>query len=581
MVVITEAQRKALFGEGVKWTPSGNGSVDFSVNQDQTDKANKGKNSVDTRVFGTKDQILNGDGTMRSGSKSLKKFNDSRQANIEFYKKVIEYTKNGRNGVLPYVEGMDQATYTSVKKWFEANYSDNRIIDAATKAINRINDDSSAIFGTYNRVRQDQGERNGKTARYTTGTVPGTNVKYIALFTMTDFNFSDAIKHGRLRQNGNTDTILGIDKSQRQKTGRVQDELPVTYDDGKVQNPNVAQNFSLNGMDGNKDHQRQQYGLNGEGGYSSVSQFIDKSVNYAAFVLRKEAFQPDFIIAAPSSSDFNRYYCTNLSRKINVPFVDEFYKRNVINVRFDGDKTPEEMMGKGFSPKDIADFESQVRNIAYNEIAWFIAEPVRNYIKEYWNVFGNISMQKSSCEKADFNSVADCMVSYIYQTITNNIDGDGVARHLVHNFLQKQAKLQRSGYDSRHIHQEIVNRIKSKMMRTFTPLMDQVQKLVMQYSDVLKERGYKLTFGTKRFKITSFKKQYRPFLQNVYVIADKELSNGNLQKRYENAKFLIFDEDINSGATLKLAIETLQEKLPGGTGQNLLCLVNGYSSSGF
>ena len=217
----------------------------------------------------------------------------------------------------------------------------------------------------------------------------------------------------------------------------------------------------------------------------------------------------------------------------------------------------------------------------WNEIAWFIAEPVRNYIKEYWNVFGNISMQKSSREKADFNSVADCMVSYIYQTITNNIDGDGVARNLVQNFLQKQAKLQRSGYDSRHIHQEIVNRIKAKMMRTFTPLMDQVQKLVMQYSDVLKERGYKLTFGTKRFKITSFKKQYRPFLQNVYVIADKELSNGNLQKRYENAKFLIFDEDINSGATLKLAIETLQEKLPGGSGQNLLCLVNGYSSSGF
>jgi hypoxanthine phosphoribosyltransferase len=52
-------------------------------------------------------------------------------------------------------------------------------------------------------------------------------------------------------------------------------------------------------------------------------------------------------------------------------------------------------------------------------------------------------------------------------------------------------------------------------------------------------------------------------------------------KQYRNAKFLIFDEDINSGATLKIVIDALEEKLPENTENNMMCLVNAYSASGF
>ena len=69
---------------------------------------------------------------------------------------------------------------------------------------------------------------------------------------------------------------------------------------------------------------------------------------------------------------------------------------------------------------------------------------------------------------------------------------------------------------------------------------------------------------------------------NVYIVADTNLNNnGELFKRYKNGKFLIFDEDINSGATLKCAIDALQEKLPNANNQNILCLVNAYSASGY
>ena len=43
----------------------------------------------------------------------------------------------------------------------------------------------------------------------------------------------------------------------------------------------------------------------------------------------------------------------------------------------------------------------------------------------------------------------------------------------------------------------------------------------------------------------------------------------------------IIEEDINSGATLKLAIDALKQKLPENTDSNILCLVNAYSGSGF
>jgi hypoxanthine phosphoribosyltransferase len=59
------------------------------------------------------------------------------------------------------------------------------------------------------------------------------------------------------------------------------------------------------------------------------------------------------------------------------------------------------------------------------------------------------------------------------------------------------------------------------------------------------------------------------------------MNNGELMKQYRNAKFLIFDEDINSGATLKLCIDALEEKIPDANEKNIMCLVNAYSAKGW
>jgi len=577
-IYINESRLLAL--EGIDWTRLDNGMLNLSVNQRKDNNSNKGANSVDTRVFGTKDDILNGKMLSKNGkpmgtSKSLSQDYASKKAAIDAYKIVINYITNGRVGKCVLPNGLDKITETAINKWLNSSFSDNRIIDLCKKSINRIESDYNRLSMTYDRVSNSDDNSNN-IARYITGIVPNTNVKYISLFSMTDFNFSDAIKHGTIRQNGNTDSLLGIDKDSREKdqNGNLK-QLDIRYDNSIT--PNIAQNFSLNGV---KDgHFKQQYGLNGGNEYSSVSQFLDKSVNYAAYALRKEGFSPDFIVSAPSSSKFNEYYCHNLSNKLGIKYISDFFKRNIINVRYaDG----EDLLSKGFSPKDVLEFESQAKNIAYNEIGYIVSEPIRNFIYDNRDIFGNISIESHSREKISLEEVFDCTMIYAYNTIIENLDGDNVSTHLVKNFLKEKNKLYNKQYDSRRIFNEVSIRIKTKIgIKVFNQLLMETMNLVQRYSDILKENGYKLRFNIKKFKITSFKKMFRPFLSNLYIIADGYMTNGELMDRFKNAKFLIFDEDINSGATLKIVIDALEEKLPEQSSSNLLCLVNAFSNSGF
>ena len=575
-IIINEAQLKYLI-EGVNWGKNSDGSVNLSINHNMSDKENMGTGNVDTRVFGNKNTILHGDSTKRKNSNSLYQTAEVKRATIQFYNNVITFINNGRNGNLEIPDNVEKQTVTAVNRWFEEGKSDNWIIDASKKAIARH--ENQPFIDTADRI---QASTDDKVARYKTGVVTGTNVKYIALFTMNDFNFSDAIKHGTLRQNDLTDKILGISQNDREigKNGSYK-ELDVTYDN--KYKPNIAQNFSLYNV-GDK-HYKQQFGLNGEGGYSSISQFLDKSINYAAYALKQENFHPDFIVAPPSSSKFNQYYCTNLSNKLGIPYTQNFFQRNMINVKMDGKNLEEEMTKNGFSQKDIFDFQTQIKNIAYKEIAYFISEPVRNLIKSYEPLFSNISRGYKERTKAPIDDVFDCLITYVYGTIIKTIENDGeniVEKHLVNNFLAKQNKLYTKSYDSMHLFKQISSLITLKIGKgVFNNCMAQTLQLIKQYSNTLKETGYKLRFNTKRFKVTQVPQMYRPYLNGLYIIADEYMNNGELMKQYRNANFLIFDEDINSGATLKLCIDALEEKIPEARQNNIVCLVNAYSGKGW
>lgn len=55
--------------------------------------------------------------------------------------------------------------------------------------------------------------------------------------------------------------------------------------------------------------------------------------------------------------------------------------------------------------------------------------------------------------------------------------------------------------------------------------------------------------------------------------------NNKLHSQCLNANFFVFDEDINSGGTLKLICDALQDKFKN-SDNNIMHLVNAYSNKG-
>jgi hypoxanthine phosphoribosyltransferase len=119
------------------------------------------------------------------------------------------------------------------------------------------------------------------------------------------------------------------------------------------------------------------------------------------------------------------------------------------------------------------------------------------------------------------------------------------------------------------------------MMKKMTAIVNTYEKIL------LSDKGYQLSY-CKKFKITDIDKKCRPYISNAYVVADKELAYAEddeldaLRSSLRGKYFLIVDEDMNSGGTLKLLIEALKDKPIefGGEGieniasDQITCLVN-------
>lgn len=590
IIKITESQychyinTTDILSEGVDFNYQ-DGNIDVSVNNRTDDKSNiSGNMWADTRVFGNKNDILNGDGTMGT-KKSLNQKYSERSSSARAYQEVINWVQNGRQGnVMSSIntDGVPKTTLTNInKKSLEfPNYSDNEIIQWASKNITDHSLENSVWKNTIDRANAAT-DAQTKVARYNIGIIPQTNVKFIALYTMSDFNFSDAIKNGNMRQNGNTDKLLGISSNQREKDGQIPNKIPVTYDNG-IQ-PDIANNFSLSNV---KDgHYKQQYGYNGEGGYSSITQFMDKSILYADYALKDVKFKPDYIITPPSSSKFNEYFCTNLSNKIGVPFIKDFFKRNVVNVMYNG-KMIDDMVGDGFTWSDIEKFKKDVKEMSYKEISYIVSYPIRKFVAEYFErYFKNVRVRKYSRSFVTSSHVVNYLITYGFKWILNNCT-DPLSINIISNIAKNRNTENTKAYDYNKLSRIVDDFLSNPQIRQEYDMASQMMyDETIKYSSSIIENGYKLKNTYEKFKISKIDKRFRPYLKDVYIVADKALTSdknrqGELLTQYQNGKFLIYDEDMNSGGTFKLVIDVLLDKLPNNSDNNLVCMANAYSSSG-
>ena len=559
--------------EGIEWS-NDNGTINLKINSKTDDESNgrktvRGVNSwADTRLFDEPKKIKT-----RVGN-----YLTPKQATLKYYQSIIDYINGGKqNPEIIYKTNVPEDILRDTEYYYSSNViSDEQAIALCNKAIQSYTNKIMPSTNLYNRADQAIQNSEDKVAKYKLGIVPGTNIKFIGLFGMNEFNLSDAIKHGTIRQNDNTDTLLGISPKDRVtlpsrgRGAQPKRRLPVTYDDGIT--PDIENNFSL--KDVPEYHQKQSFGFN-DVNYTSPTQFLDKSVMYAAYALKQEGFYPDFIVTAPSSSPFNKLYCTNLSNKIGVEYLPDFFKRNVLNVKYGDENTREKMRKIGISEKAIFNFENEVREQVLAELTHVIQEPLKKFFTErYAHMFSNISLGHYSREKYSIEDVYDCFKYYYFDELMKVFENNQLEKYIFEKGLPK--KETKKG-DAR-LYETIYQKIMRTMKKPFVAAVEETKQLMTQYAEQLRNNGYKWSGKYEKFKITKIDAHLRQFLKNVYVIADEEYLNEfqQLYSRYANGKFLIFDEDIDSGATLKLVIEALSEKLPNASDKNIMCLVNGY-----
>jgi hypothetical protein len=622
-IYIPESKIYTLF-EGVDVGKSGDGSMLFSVNNDTTDKGNRF--FADTRFFGKRGDIANGDGSYSPGANSYKNFEDEyakAYSHVKLYQTAIKIVQYG------WYNNAEQTLSSIQPSWPSVRAAVKRIVffdipkDLKLKklyaglqgATNKLN----ILQGTYDRINAKvKTGKPGRPARisddttiprYTLGKVPNTNVKLIALFRLYDFNFSDAIKHGSMRTNDWVEDFTGQKTSNIDKLGvgnSSKERTNIKYDSGIE--PDVASNFSLNGIytnpfdiNKNNGHYKQQYGYNDEN-YTTVAQFMDKSVMGAAYALKKENIDADYIIDAPSSSSFNHYYCTNLSNKTGIEYRQGFFKRNMLNVSVDEEK----MRKNGFSEAMIDRTKGAIKNAAINEITSYMTECVERFVDENFARLSSISSTKSSRVKVSRSLIIDVLRELSFYGLVSikkdNPNTTNLYKYLVNHFSQYNSGMSKSTrFNMPHIVNEISEVIRKWLSKKYQRLLADIDSIITRYEGILIKNGMKIS-NSKKLKAVDIDKRIRPYLKDFYVIADSEMAynkNGivdKLRASLINKHFLIVDEDMDSGATLYYLINALKQKElecgfldkrgPGRPRKNFIsddqitCLVNGIKIGG-
>lgn len=566
---------------------------------------------ADTRFFGTKNDILYGDNTLSKRTYSLSDLYHNMNILIAAYESAIKCIESG-NRFNPVISQCPSNTYSSIiRKMGDKSLSDEELIDYFNERIYVFKKQYDMSKAKYDRtMNADDGSK--LLPRYDVGVVPGTDVKVIALFKFNDFNFSDAIKNGELRQTKGTDDILNITPSERETNSKLygkgkgtNKKLKTSYDNGTV-TPDIATNFSLNANGNDKfgfgdDHYKQQFKSRGAYNsdaefnadskqvYNSVTQFMDKSILAARYALKNEGVKVDYILAAPSSSKYNHYYCVNLSRKLGIEYKPDFFSRNLINVQLD-----EGIYKAGLTTSIIENTKNLIKEAAITEISSLLMKDVKAFVKENYVYLSNISKVPHGREKIDADLVCEFIKHYSYYGLCNIHDSmpktSNVYMYLVNHFMDYvEIKQTKKDIDVNWIWKSILFVLKTKLSRKYQELLANLDRRIKICSNYLKAEngGWKLSY-CKKFKITDIDIKARPYVKNAYVVSDSELdAEDNLFEKYRNANFLMVDEDMNSGGTLKLLIEALKDQVVGHIGKRgrrgkikstqITCLVNAYT----
>ena len=599
IIKINKSQYKllseSLENEGGTWH-NGNGYVRLSMDNSQDDKSNQ---NFDTRTHLSKRQALYGDGTWGLGARAkgliyqrgviidkikmlqgILKYAETKDKNV-LYQPKFEALYKQFNNFVSTING--DTIYTSQnKKDKGVSQTIDDVIDGCHRQISISERLLDAIDAKYKRFMSLENDDDTAPAYYKGyvpqirefdkkgGVIPGTGIHYIALFYMNDFNFSDAMKHGKVRTSS---AMLQKANLGNETHPNPAYRIPAYYDDNN-ESPIISNNFSLNN---NNEYDPSL-------AKDSVSQFISqKALPYAVEALKNENFKPNYILPAPSSSKYNLYFCTRLSQMTNTPMLTDFFQRNVSNVIINGEDCVERMRKDHITEKDITQFTAAINDIAYTEIFVETIKPLRGFLNKYWELFNNIKWSNDPKAKPfTFKMMSNFIITYSWELLLTQIENEQNKNNVVLYFIKlfKNKVAPTKGVNNKQIKYDFVNKIlkQNGLFREYGAILKDVLSLMLKYSEQFQKQGWRIGGKYERFKITKCPESTRPYLKgsNIYVIASKYLVSGEanrLQEQMANSKFLIYDEDIDSGGTLMLLVDALRNVIPDCTDDQILCLV--------
>ena len=215
--------------EGLETNVGDDGKIHASITTSTDDKSNK---EVDTRLFGSRNDILYGDGTINS--MSLEEMITAYKFRMDVWNKIYMFIKNNPNIDFSSLDNryvsriigtdvtkLDGKVYNAIMRTFSKD-SYEEMLSNALNNYNKGAKEYSFLKDKYDRTFNDGSDfktSNGDNVkpRYYVGKVPSTNVKVISVFTMNSFDLSDILKHGQVRQSKVTDKMLGISQQDRGK----------------------------------------------------------------------------------------------------------------------------------------------------------------------------------------------------------------------------------------------------------------------------------------------------------------------------------------------------------------------------
>ena len=189
--------------------------------------------------------------------------------------------------------------------------------------------------------------------------------------------------------------------------------------------------------------------------------------------------------------------------------------------------------------------------------------------REAVDIFGKENIIDACCAIA---------CKFIDNTRNLRIDTEEILMHSLKTFFANSKFSLNNEY--KHLERIIQNVIFSRQFKDkFSSAVKECMSLFKLYSKKI-ESGARLRFTNESLKLANIDRRFRKYIKYVYIVKNDYLDRNGaaIKKSLANAKILIVDEDVDSGMTLKLCIDAIDEILPNKNNGQLKCLVNGLSA---